>query len=303
VSELDDLQAALSAARKKFLVLVEEVRPELHRYCARMTGSALDGEDIVQEALARAYYQLSMTVQPVALRPWLFRIAHNAAIDFLRRYEVRNVVGVDDLDIFPGADEEPERRAAVELALAGFLELPPIHRACVTLKDVLGHSLAEISEALDMTVPAVKAALHRGRARLRELGAAMKESDPPSPPPEALRRYTARFNARDWDGVRELLTEDVRLELVSEARRFGKGVVGQYFTRYDAMQGWRLSPGTVDGREVILVCEVAQEALRPVSAIYLGADDRGVTLIRDFRHVPYLLREARVVLWPSPPEG
>src|SRR5262245_13397689 len=101
MSELDDLQKTLAESRRKFMALVAEVRPELHRYCARMIGSALDGEDIVQETLAKAYYQLSMMAQPVAIRPWLFRIAHNAAIDSLRRYEVRNVMAVEDLDALP----------------------------------------------------------------------------------------------------------------------------------------------------------------------------------------------------------
>ena len=75
--------------RRRFLELVADLRPELHRYCARMTGSVADGEDIVQETLARAYYVLPEMETMPALRPWLFRIAHNRALDHLRRYEVR----------------------------------------------------------------------------------------------------------------------------------------------------------------------------------------------------------------------
>ena len=55
----DDLIGVLEQGRRQFLALVEHVRPELHRYCTRMTGSAADGEDVVQETLARAYYELS----------------------------------------------------------------------------------------------------------------------------------------------------------------------------------------------------------------------------------------------------
>jgi len=62
--------------------LVAEVRPELHRYCARMTGNVFDGEDIVQDTLAKAHFALSEMGEPPPLRGWLFRIAHNTAMDF-----------------------------------------------------------------------------------------------------------------------------------------------------------------------------------------------------------------------------
>src|SRR5207249_3950332 len=79
----------LQEARQRFLDLIDEVRPELHRYCARMTGSIADGEDVVQDTLARAYYELSELRELPALRSWLFRIAHNRALDYLRRYDRR----------------------------------------------------------------------------------------------------------------------------------------------------------------------------------------------------------------------
>src|SRR5215208_5997474 len=84
-----DLVGELHAGRQRFLALVGELRPELHRYCARMTGSIADGEDVVQDTLARAYYALSALEEVPPLRPWLFQIAHNRAIDFRRRYDQR----------------------------------------------------------------------------------------------------------------------------------------------------------------------------------------------------------------------
>src|SRR6266566_7091164 len=84
-----DLIGDLRLTRERFATLVAEIRPELHRYCARMTGSIADGEDVVQDTLARAYYALSELEELPPLRPWLFRIAHNRAIDFRRRYDQR----------------------------------------------------------------------------------------------------------------------------------------------------------------------------------------------------------------------
>src|SRR4030095_11012672 len=93
---------SFDARYKAFLETLAQLRPRLHRYCARMTGSVLDGEDIVQEALFEAYRKLDTFDERRALSPWLFRIAHNRCIDFLRRRGVR---------------EEAEAAAAGHIAL------------------------------------------------------------------------------------------------------------------------------------------------------------------------------------------
>src|SRR5438309_2912353 len=72
-----------------FLETISTLRPSMHRYCARMTGSVMDGEDVVQEALFEAYRKLEQFDDSRPLKPWLFRIAHNRSVDFLRRREVR----------------------------------------------------------------------------------------------------------------------------------------------------------------------------------------------------------------------
>src|SRR5215468_12413866 len=92
----DSLLSYLQDARRRFLDLIDEVRPELHRYCARMTGSIADGEDVVQDTLARAYYALSELDELPPLRAWLFRIAHNRAIDHNRSYDRRHRESLDD---------------------------------------------------------------------------------------------------------------------------------------------------------------------------------------------------------------
>ena len=133
-------------ARARFLELVAEIRPELHRYCARLTGSIIDGEDVVQDTLAKAYYAISVAAEMPPLRPFLFRIAHNTAMDVLRRYERRHVDAVADWPDDAVVDERPDPEV-VRAALATFLELPIAQRSAVILKDVLGCSLDEIAES------------------------------------------------------------------------------------------------------------------------------------------------------------
>src|SRR5215475_3402082 len=124
-----------------FLETITVLRPSLHRYCARMTGSVMDGEDVVQEALFEAYRKLDKFDDSRPLKPWLFRIAHNRCIDFLRkrgvRIEAETAVASPDLVEF--ADTTPlDVGDALEHLV---IRLPPMERACVLLKDVFDYSL------------------------------------------------------------------------------------------------------------------------------------------------------------------
>jgi RNA polymerase sigma factor (sigma-70 family) len=293
----DSLLAVQHEGRRRFLELVADVRPELHRYCSRMTGSVADGEDIVQDTLARAYYLLPEMDEVPAFRPWLFRIAHNRALDHLRSYGARmgeplEAVRDSAVDPAPDPGDDIARQQVVQAAVSRFVELAPAQRSCVILKDVLGHSLDEIGGLLELSLPAVKAALHRGRVRLHELKVAQSTAPPQTSP--AVARYAALFNARDWDGVRAMLAEDVQLDLVSRAQRAGRAV-GNYLTNYDRLHDWRLAPAWLEGREVIAVFRAPDEA-RPGYFIELGFAGDKIRSIRDFRYVPYVMRDAALVL-------
>src|SRR5262249_13489713 len=85
-------RGSLEARDVAFLETITHLRPRLHRYCSRMLGSVLDGEDVVQEALFHAYRKLDTFDDTRPLAPWLFRIAHNRCVDFLRRRGIREQV-------------------------------------------------------------------------------------------------------------------------------------------------------------------------------------------------------------------
>src|SRR5689334_22229072 len=259
-ADADDLIGVLEEGRRRFLALVADVRPELLRYCARMTGSIADGEDVVQDTLARAYYELSQLEALPPLRPWLFRIAHHRAIDHWRREALRASEPLESAeDVADDALLEPEnaaaRRQAVHAAIASFLALAPAQRGCVILKDVLDHSLDEIAAELGLSVQAVKAALHRGRVALQAASASAPSVGSPAGASPELRRYAALFGAHDWDGVRALLADDVRLDLVSRRKSGGRRDVARYFGNYARTPGWRVAPARFDGREVLAVHE------------------------------------------------
>jgi RNA polymerase sigma-70 factor (ECF subfamily) len=278
----------LVEAREQFLALVADVRPELHRYCARLTGSVIEGEDIVQETLAKAFYALSLAPDVPPLRPWLFRIAHNAAIDFLRSHDRRTIDLHPEIESVAGFEDRPDP-AVVRAALARFLCLPATQRSAVILKDVLGHTLEETAETMGTTVMAVKAALVRGRKRLlAEEESVQAAASPPAATRIALARYAAVFNARDWDAVRALVSDDCRLDLVSRSQRRGKAV-GMYFGRYEK-EAVTLSVVCLEGRLALAATVAGGE--KPTYFILVEHDRGQVTSIRDFRYVPYIAVEA-----------
>ena len=146
------------------------------------------------------------------------------------------------------------------------------------------------------TIPAVKAALVRGRAALRatkERAAAPAKASPLADKAEReqLERYVALFNARNWDALRALMAEECRLDMISKAARRGKEVHG-YFARYAAEPETRLSVGMVDGRPALLV--TLKEGEPPAYFILLEWKDQHVALIRDFRYVSYIVKDAEL---------
>ena len=277
-----------------FLETVSTLRPSLHRYCARMTGSIMDGEDVVQEALIEAYRKLDKYDESRPLKPWLFRIAHNRCIDFLRRKGVR--------DEAEAAVAVPEVIEPVEPVLGTgkavehlVLTLPPKERACVLLKDVFDYSLEEVAEMVDSTVGGVKAALNRARTKLAESSPTAKLAQGASPELKRIMQlYVDRFNRRDWDGVRELTTADARLNV---AERFaGKFSDAPYFVNYERWPWpWKLALGEVDGEPVVIVLQRGADTWTPHSAIRFDIIGERIQRIVDYIHCPWMLPAATTV--------
>ncbi len=275
-----------------FLETISTLRPSMHRYCARMTGSVMDGEDVVQEALIEAYRKMDQFDDSRPLKPWLFRIAHNRCIDFLRRKGVR--------DEAEAAAAVPEAVLPAEPAVLGLgtavehlvISLPPKERACVLLKDVFDYSLEEIAELVDTTVGGVKAALSRGRMKLASSPAPSQPARSANPELQRIMQlYVDHFNRRDWDGVRELISADARLTVADRfAGEFGEA---PYFFNYDRWPWpWKLAVGELDGEPVVIILQRGADTWTAYSAIRMNVIDHKIERIADYIHCPWMIPAA-----------
>jgi RNA polymerase sigma-70 factor, ECF subfamily len=293
-------EVSAEEARAAFDRTLGELRPKLHRYCARMTGSVFDGEDVVQEALMKAINAFPKVGAVADLDGWLFRIAHNAALDFLRRRRRYEAIHSDEeLEMIATLVNPVSDRQAAAASLRTFMQLPVAQRSCVILMDVLGHSLDEISQVTGTSVPAVKAALNRGRKRLREIASESEDlsiSALAEPERLLLAKYVDRFNARDFDAIRDMLADEVRLELVNRTRMNGKREVGRYFHNYADVDDWHFVPALVDRRPALLVRDPRDPSGAPAYFVLLQWAGDKLTNIRDFRHARYVIEGAEVAV-------
>jgi RNA polymerase sigma-70 factor (ECF subfamily) len=192
---------------------------------------------------------------------------------------------------------ERERETAAA-SLRTFMRLPAPQRSVVILKDILGLSLEEVCEIIGGSLSAAKSALQRGRRHLRELAQEPEEFQAPVLAPlerALLVKYVESFNARDFDAIRLMLADDVKLDLVNRLRATGREQVGEHLRRNALAGQWRFAPGFVDGRPAMLVFDRHDPAGSPAYFAVLNFINDSVVSIRDFLFARYVLEVAKLL--------
>ena len=276
------LARARSGDGEAFRQLVEPHCHELQVHCYRTLGSLADAEDLLQETLLAAWQGLPGFQERASLRSWLYRIATNRCLNWLRSANRRTPVeaarlpveppeptrlgevtwlepypdtALEDVqDLEPGPEVRFETREAISLAFVAALQLlPPRQRVILILRDVLGFRAAEVAEILDTTEESVTSALKRARATLaRDL----PRSEQPPPPNSAveqrlLDKLVDAFERGDVEGIVSFMSEDAWLRMPPVPLEYqGRDLAGRFFATVAFREGrrYRLIPTRANGQ-------------------------------------------------------
>ncbi|MFB4296149.1 sigma-70 family RNA polymerase sigma factor [Actinomadura sp. NTSP31] len=264
-----------------FAGLVEPHRRELQVHCYRMVGSYDDSEDLVQETLLKAWRNREAFEGRSSPRTWLYTIATNACLDFLRRNERRpqryapspvppsnDVTAPPFLPWLQPFPDDPEAAAetseTMELVfLAAIQHLPPKQRAVLIMRDVLGLPAADTATALDLTVASVNSALQRARPALRDRLPERRDewargTDPSEAERDLLDRYMKAAVDGDTSAMTAMLREDVRITMPPNPIWFGgrDAIIGMLSQTFDPSSPayigrWRHLPTRANGRPAL----------------------------------------------------
>jgi RNA polymerase sigma-70 factor (ECF subfamily) len=301
----------------RFEAATAPYRRELLAHCYRMTGSAHDAEDLVQETYLRAWRAFDSFEERSSVRTWLYRIATNVCLTSLNgrnRRVVPSGLGPPSSDpyapaVSPSGDVAwlqpiPDRlvldergdpaevaagRQSVRLALVAAAQiLPPRQRAAFLLCDVLDQSGAEAAGMLDLSIPALKSLLQRARARLQQHPVADEDLAEPSDKRARviLDRYITAFEQSDMEAIERLLADDAILEVAGTPTWFsGKTTCVPFIAAQAIGQAgdWRMLPLHANGQLATAAYRLGDDgAYHPFTVVVLATTLTHLTRISLF---------------------
>jgi RNA polymerase sigma-70 factor (ECF subfamily) len=237
---------------------LESHRRALRVHCYRMLGSYSDAEDLVQETMIRAWSAQSSydpDTGEVGLRRWLYRIATNACLDFLKSASRRVASASSSFSEIAWIQPYPDRllddeTATKETIALGYLALiqmlPAQQRAVYLCREVLGWTAAETAETLELTVAAANSALQRARETIaRNAGTHPIASEPTESERAVLAAFIDAHQRNDAAASFALMREDIRVTMPPlPAVYVGRDAMRPLLARaFDGSMGeWRLVP-------------------------------------------------------------
>ncbi|HEY7486178.1 MAG TPA: RNA polymerase subunit sigma-70 [Streptosporangiaceae bacterium] len=298
-----------------FAELIEPFQAELRLHCYRILGSVQDAEDALQETLMAAWRGLAQFAGRASLRAWLYRIATNKSLNAMRGSRPQPApkpakrlpeptqrgeplwlepypdVLLDEIpDKAPGPEARYETKEAVSLAfVAAVQHLPPLQRAALIVRDVLGFRAAEAAVILECSVDTVNGQLKRARSNIaRHLSPDGLERSPlPGSAHERdiVARFTDAYERGDVDAVVALLTGDVTLTMPPLPFVYqGRDSAGNFLRAICATSRFRLVATRANGQPAFgcYLCDPRAPVAHAHGLIVLTLADDGIQALTRF---------------------
>jgi RNA polymerase sigma factor (sigma-70 family) len=166
----DELLAKLSGrgSGRAFATLYERHHQAIYRYCRSILRNDHDAQDALQSTMMRAYAALCKRERDLAVRPWLFRIAHNEAISITRKRGTRETIE-EDIEHPVELEQTVDTRERLARLVSDMQELPERQRGALLMRELSGLSIEEIALALNISQGAAKQTVFEARSSLHEL--------------------------------------------------------------------------------------------------------------------------------------
>jgi RNA polymerase sigma factor (sigma-70 family) len=161
---------AAAGDERAFAAIFRCYHQRLYRYCLAILGNPEDAEDALQNTMAKALRSLPGEERPIELKPWLYRVAHNEAIDLIRRRRGEEQLDPELAGAGAGLAEAAETRERLRLLLADLEELPERQRGALLMRELSGLGFEEIGTALGTSAAVARQTVYEARLGLRQIG-------------------------------------------------------------------------------------------------------------------------------------
>lgn len=301
MDQTSEIVESLENPWEAFIDATADLRHELFGFGLRLTRNPFDGEDLVQEALLRAFGAAAFQDGGVGnLRAYLFRTMANLWIDEQRRTRDTLRAAFDDV-VDESSNHADSTMVLRDVAATVFDELAPRERAAIVLHDGLGFRHAEIADLLSTTEGAVRSALHRAKSRLAA-------EDPPARAATSradrsvVDRFIAAFSAGDVLALRDLLVDDVEAAVFPAGVGRGadwaidqgwiRGCLYHHHRDYEATG--QPYPTTVEadliaGEPIVLASREGEDGIKLEEVWRFETDDGRIERVRDYGFCPDLV--------------
>jgi RNA polymerase sigma factor (sigma-70 family) len=154
---------------RAFAAIYERYQQPLYRYCQALLGNPQDAQDALQNAMVSVLRALPGEDREIELKPWLYRIAHNAALDLIRKRRPMEELDPGALPAIGDVQASAETRARLRSLVSDLRELPERQRGAIVMRELGGMGFEEIGSAFETSADVARQTVYEARLGLQQI--------------------------------------------------------------------------------------------------------------------------------------